>query len=189
MCEGRGGEQCHFDGFFNFFRALYESLGNFAGISNKGQCVCVSTEAQPGLDTCSIRRRINMCLCCVWETDRLLFLLPSSPRAPKFFWAKASLCLKQAGVRETHNHCLSPRPTSPCLLFCWNQVPYSYPVKSIHLYSPPRFLFAYDLLTPFWCTVEQGLTFCPGMVLVQWLLVQLPLRTVTNRLCSLSPSF
>lgn len=37
-------------------------------------------------------------------------------------------------------------------------------------------LFDYDLtshLLVFWCSVEQGLTFCPGMVLVQWLFVQL----------------
>lgn len=51
-------KQCHFDGFFHFFRALYESMGKFVGISNKDVCVCLCVSLpRPSRDICGLKKK------------------------------------------------------------------------------------------------------------------------------------
>lgn len=108
------------------------------------------------------------------------FFLPFKSSGPQ------SCCVMHREVcqsKTSRNRCPKRCTIAACLLICWNQVPHSHSVESFHFQTPPpplpQALLDDDLLTLCWCTVEQGLTFVPGVVLVQWLLVQLPLWTVT----------
>lgn len=186
-------KQCHFDGFFHCFGGLSESMGKFAGIPNKGQCVSFLTEAWLGplLDTCSRGLCIHKRPRCVWEKNpHPLFTFKNSSGPTVFVCYAQFLFGAEAGVCEMHSRCLSSCPHSQCLLIRSDQVSHSHSCQIHFLLNQHQgfvWLWFIELLTPSWCSKTSHLVqecFLYSDSLCSYLFELFPIGSVPSRCTS-----
>lgn len=127
------------------------------------------------------------------KTRTPLFTFKNSSGPTVFVCYAQFLFGAEAGVCEMHSRCLSSCPHSQDKRMSSHSlrsgVSFTLLSNSLSFKPTSRLCLAviYRVTRSF--VVQQDLTFGPGMLLVQRLLVQLPFWTVPNRQCSLSLHF